>query len=67
MEDLEKDGFKVSGYFFDGSAVVKTHYYVNCPTCKGIVVVPDEKLSWYAKDKARDFDTEVLPQRKANQ
>lgn len=62
--DLEHDRFKTSGNFFDGSAVVETRYYVNCPGCQALVFVPEGKLTWAAKQAARSF-AEVLAERKA--
>ena len=31
--DIEKDKFKVSGYHFNGTAVIKLRFYALCPVC----------------------------------
>lgn len=42
--DLRRDGFKVSGYFFDGSAKCKRRYFLTCPVCKRYAFVPDDDV-----------------------
>lgn len=57
VADVEKDEFKVSGYWFDGSAVSETRFYVNCPSCRALHFVPKQKLTWYVIEQARDYKT----------
>lgn len=46
-EDLEIDGFKISGYFFTGTAVCVDKAFIECPSCKRCDVFERSTLpSW---------------------
>lgn len=58
QDDLERDGFRVSGYFFDGSAKCESRYFLTCPVCKRHEFVPDddvpEIVRIYVRESGRD-------------
>jgi hypothetical protein len=54
-DDWEVDSFKVSGYHFDGTAVCKDRWYVNCVNCEQIIFkdrIEEEKQA--RKDNSRE-------------
>lgn len=55
--DVEKDEFKTSGFFFDGSATIELCYYVYCPSCGSIIMIPPSNLTWHVKNAARSCGT----------
>lgn len=41
IDDLFHARFKVSGYYFAGTAVIETRYYFDCPECGRYVIIGD--------------------------
>ena len=56
VADLQHAKFKVSGYFFAGTAEVKTRFFVDCPACHDYIMVDDLDLHPLLKRAARDAD-----------
>ena len=51
-EDILVDGFKMSGYHFNGTATSEDLPYLCCPACQHDIVLPKTYLE-YAKQRIR--------------
>ncbi len=53
QDDLQVDNFKTSGYFFTGTAVLDTRFFVECPTDQALFLVPDDDIPIILRDRVR--------------
>lgn len=51
QDDLEFEGFKVSGYHFAGTAVIEDRYFVECPTDKKCIWVDEDTVPVILRDE----------------
>lgn len=55
QDDVDYDEFKISGYFFDDSAVCEGQWFVTCPTCSNIIFVSAAyELPYLVKRKIKE-------------
>lgn len=43
-DDLDYDRFKISGYWFDDSAVCEDRYFLECPVCSHYAFIAPEDV-----------------------
>lgn len=51
QDDLQLEGFKVSGYHFTGTAVIEDKFFVECPTDGHALFVTDTVVPVVLKDE----------------
>ena len=61
-EALDCDGFKKdpNTYWFDGSAVSVAKFFVDCPGCDDVVLVPNEKIPSPVRREVHDSGSQAV-------
>jgi len=50
-DDLQLEGFKISGYHFAGTAVIEDKFFVECPTDKQCLWVKEKEIPVVVRDE----------------